>query len=239
MTMSDAVEAPPRYTVGIDLGTTNSAVAYIDTTTKQRRVVSFPVLQVTAPGEAESLETLPSFHYEPAAAELGDQGAVPFELAWGPPWGGEPPWVVGVYARQRGARVPGRLVGSAKSWLSHSRVDRRASLLPLHGAPDLRKISPSDLADRVGVTRATMTGLLDTLARDGWIERIQHNDDRRRVVVRLTREGLEHLGRMLPGYFREFSSIMAGLNEQERQTLIKVLGKVREGLSAHVRDAKS
>ena len=139
----DAAEAPPRYAVGIDLGTTNSAVAYIDTAAKRRRVETFRVVQVTAPGEAESLETLPSFHYEPAAAELGDQGAAPFELAWGPPWkDGEPPWVVGVYARERGARVPGRLVASAKSWLSHSRVDRRASLLPLHGAPDLSKVSP-------------------------------------------------------------------------------------------------
>jgi hypothetical protein len=141
--MPDAAETPPRYAVGIDLGTTNSAVAYIDTAARRRQVASFPIAQITAPGEAESLETLPSFHYEPAAAELGEPGAAPFELAWGPAWKrGEPPWVVGVYACERGARVPGRLVASAKSWLSHSRVDRRASLLPLHGAPDLRKISP-------------------------------------------------------------------------------------------------
>jgi DNA-binding MarR family transcriptional regulator len=94
------------------------------------------------------------------------------------------------------------------------------------------EISPSDLAERVGVTRATMTGLLDTLARDGWIERVQHNEDRRRVVVRLTSEGLEHLGKMLPGYFREVSRLTAGLSEQEHQTLINILGKVREALSA-------
>ncbi len=99
------------------------------------------------------------------------------------------------------------------------------------------EISPSDLADRVGVTRATMTGLLDTLAKDGWIERIQHNEDRRRVVVRLTQGGLEHLGRMLPGYFREVSSIMADLNEAERRTLVEILGKVREGLSAHAQSS--
>jgi hypothetical protein len=141
--MRDADDAPPRYAVGIDLGTTNSAVACIDTTATHRKVETFPVAQITAPGETESLETLPSFHYEPAAAELGEPGAALFEPSWGAPWkDGEPPWVVGVYARERGARVPGRLVASAKSWLAHARIDRRASLLPLYGAPDLRKVSP-------------------------------------------------------------------------------------------------
>ena len=139
----------PRYAVGIDLGTTNSAVAYIDTSTRRRRVKSFPVPQVTAPGETAALEVLPSFHYEPAAAELGDRGTALFELAWGAPWKpGEAPWVVGAYARDRGARVPGRLVASAKSWLSHSRVDRRADLLPLHGAPDLSRVSPVAVSGR-------------------------------------------------------------------------------------------
>ena len=80
---------------------------------------------------------------------------------------------------------------------------------------------------------------MDTLARDGWIERVQHNEDRRRVVVRLTQEGLEHLGRMLPGYYREISSIMAGLKAEEHATLVEVLSKVREGLSAHARKAQS
>lgn len=147
--MRDAAEELPRYVVGIDLGTTNSAVAYVDTQATRRAVAIFPVVQMTAPGETESLETLPSFHYEPAAAELGEPGAGLFDLAWGAPWKrGEPPWVVGVYARDRGARVPGRMVASAKSWLSHARVDRRASLLPLHGAPDLRKISPVAVSSR-------------------------------------------------------------------------------------------
>lgn len=107
---------------------------------------------------------------------------------------------------------------------------RFLTLIVLNRDPE-EEVTPSDLAERVGVTRATMTGLLDTLARDGWIERIQHNEDRRRVVVRLTQDGLEHLGRMLPGYYREISGIMAGLNEREHETLVKVLNKVRQGLS--------
>ena len=85
-------------------------------------------------------------------------------------------------------------------------LGRFLTLTVLNRDPE-EEITPSDLAERVGVTRATMTGLLDTLAKDGWIERIQHNEDRRRVVVRLTSEGLEHLGRILPGYFRETSGI--------------------------------
>ncbi len=111
-------------------------------------------------------------------------------------------------------------------------LGRFLTLTVLNRDPE-EEVSPSDLADRVGVTRATMTGLLDTLARDGWVERVQHNEDRRRVVVRLTSEGLEQLGRILPGYFREVSGIMADLSEEERETLIKVLGRVREGISAH------
>ena len=115
---------------------------------------------------------------------------------------------------------------------------RFLTLIVLNRDPE-EEVTPSDLAERVGVTRATMTGLLDTLAKDGWIERIQHNEDHRRVVVRLTEGGLAHLGRMLPGYYREISSIMAGLSRQEHEMISKVLGKVREGLSAHVRNAQS
>ena len=147
--MRDAAAEPPRYAVGIDLGTTNSALAYIDTADGGRHVEIFAITQVTAPGETAALETLPSFHYEPGTAELGDEGGTPIELPWGAPWkGGEAPWVVGAYARERGTRVPDRLVASAKSWLAHSRVDRQAGLLPLHGAPDLRKISPVTASTR-------------------------------------------------------------------------------------------
>ena len=101
------------------------------------------------------------------------------------------------------------------------------------------EFTPSDLAERVGVTRATMTGLLDTLARDGWVERVQHGGDRRRVVVRLTQEGLENLGGILPPYYQAISSIMAGLSREEHTALVEVLSKVRQGLSAHARNAQS
>jgi hypothetical protein len=134
--------APSRFVVGIDLGTTNSAVCYVDTAEEPWRIRTFAVPQLVAPGQVESRETLPSCHYQPAPGELPG-GAM--RLPWSRE---EPAWAVGVFARDHGAVVPGRLVVSAKSWLSHSGVDRMAPLLPWHGAPDVERISPVDVSAR-------------------------------------------------------------------------------------------
>ncbi len=140
---------PPRFVVGIDLGTTNSAVAYFDTTSPGRQPLTLAIDQLVAPGEIEARQTLPSFHYEPAAGELGDTPDDLIALPWGAPWrNGEKPWIVGALAKESGARVPGRLVASAKSWLSHSGVDRAADLLPLHGAADVTRVSPGRVTAR-------------------------------------------------------------------------------------------
>jgi molecular chaperone DnaK (HSP70) len=140
-----------RYVVGIDLGTTNSAVAYVDTADARWRVRDFAVPQLLAPGEVEARPTLPSFHYEAAPGEL-PSGALRM------PWEGsdaDPRYAVGVFAREHGAAVPGRLVVSAKSWLSHSGVDRTAGLLPWHGAADVAKLSPVEVSARyLGQIRA-------------------------------------------------------------------------------------
>jgi molecular chaperone DnaK (HSP70) len=134
--------APSRYVVGIDLGTTNSAVSYVDTEESPWRVRTFAVPQLVAPGQVEARETLPSFHYQPAPGEL-KAGAIRL------PWSREEPGhAVGVFARDQGALAPGRLVVSAKSWLSHSGVDRTAPLLPWHGAPDVDKLSPVEVSAR-------------------------------------------------------------------------------------------
>lgn len=132
----------PRYVVGIDLGTTNSAVGYVDSAESPWRVRVFPIPQLVAAGQVEARETLPSFHYQPAAGELG-AGAM--RLPWSPQ---EPEYVVGFFARDQGALAPGRLVVSAKSWLSHSGVDRTAPLLPWHGAPDVERLSPVEVSAR-------------------------------------------------------------------------------------------
>ena len=133
----------PRYVVGIDLGTTNSAVTYVDTTEEPWQVRTFAVPQLVAPGQVEARETLPSFHYQPATGELPPQA---LKL----PWSSQPPeYAVGVFARDHGAVVPGRLISSAKSWLCHSGVDRTAALLPWHGAADVERLSPVDVSARV------------------------------------------------------------------------------------------
>ena len=129
----------PRFVVGIDLGTTNCAVAFVDLAVNTA-VQVFQIPQLVAPGEVEARETLPSFHYEPTAAEQPSMRL---------PWQTETPdHVVGVLARDRGAASPGRLVVSAKSWLSHSGVDRNAPLLPWHGLPNVTKLSPGEATAR-------------------------------------------------------------------------------------------
>jgi len=134
--------AHPRYVVGIDLGTTNSAVTYVDTSESPWRVRTFAVPQLVAPGQVEKRETLPSFHYQPAAREMG-QGAL--RLPWSTE---EPETAVGFFARDHGSMVPGRLIASAKSWLCHSGVDRTADLLPWHGAADVDRLSPVEASGR-------------------------------------------------------------------------------------------
>jgi DNA-binding MarR family transcriptional regulator len=91
---------------------------------------------------------------------------------------------------------------------------------------------PSDLARKLGVTRATMTGLLTGLEKQGLIVRRTPDADRRRVGVSLTNAGRRTLGNILPDYYRLFAKLTAYLDEGERQTLIALLKKVNQGLSA-------
>ncbi len=113
-----------RYIVGIDLGTTNSAVTYADTESEGGEIRIFGVPQMVSPHTVETRDTLPSFHYQPTAAERESDAAVRrMEVRYG---------VAGVYARDHGTFVPGRMIASAKSWLSHAGVDRTAKLLPWH-----------------------------------------------------------------------------------------------------------
>ncbi|HEV3024068.1 MAG TPA: Hsp70 family protein, partial [Pirellulales bacterium] len=135
-------DTPARYSVGIDLGTTNSAVAFVDSTEDRWRVRTFAVPQLVAAAEVEPRETLPSFHYEAGDGEF-PAGAL------GLPWGAKDRnYAVGCFARDHGAALPGRLIVSAKSWLCHTGVDRTAELLPWHGAPDVERLSPVEASSR-------------------------------------------------------------------------------------------
>src|SRR5438093_1123520 len=131
-----------RFVVGIDLGTTNSAVCYIDTADARWQVHTLAIPQMVAPGESEAREALASFHYEAAAGEFS-KGAL--RLPWDTT---EPRYTVGVFARDYGASVPGRLIASVKSWLCHSGVDRTAAILPWHGTSDVERLSPVAVSSR-------------------------------------------------------------------------------------------
>ena len=99
-------EQTSRYLIGIDLGTTNSAVCYVDTAAGDGAdVVTLPIPQLIAAGETEDRETLPSFHYEPAAGEFA---AADLQL----PWKDDSSYLVGAFARDHGIHVPGRMVAA-------------------------------------------------------------------------------------------------------------------------------
>lgn len=133
----------PRYLIGIDLGTTHTVVAYADLQqgTGQAQPTLFEIEQLIAPGEVAKRPLLPSFRYHPAPGELPPDQLV---LPWRPePLPGDNiPHVVGELARELGSKVEGRQIASAKSWLSHDKVDRSAAILPWAAAEDVEKISP-------------------------------------------------------------------------------------------------
>src|SRR5271156_3336282 len=134
-----------RYLVGIDLGTTNSALAYIDLNAKPRTgnlgMQTFGIPQLVAAGQVGDRPLLPSFLYLPGHHDL-PPGSVAL------PWKPDAPFAVGEFARNHGSRVPGRLVSSAKSWLCHPGVDRTAPILPWAAPPDVNRLSPLEVSGR-------------------------------------------------------------------------------------------
>ncbi|MEQ1529030.1 MAG: Hsp70 family protein [Methylococcales bacterium] len=126
----------PDYLVGIDLGTTHTVVAYVKAEQGQQDIQLFQIEQLVAPGQVAARSLLPSVRYHPAAGELSAEDIV-FAAA------GEPA-VIGEAARKLGAKSKGRLVTSAKSWLSHPSVDHSAEILPWGNTDDVAKVSPID-----------------------------------------------------------------------------------------------
>lgn len=125
------------FSVGIDLGTTNCALASAKAGPDEAQVLAevSPILQLTAPGTAEERPLLPSFLYLPHRDELSP---VDMQL----PWAGDRHYIIGELARARGASTSIRLVSSAKSWLCHQGIDRRAALLPIESPPEVERVSP-------------------------------------------------------------------------------------------------
>lgn len=131
------------FVVGIDLGTTNSSVSYVELESAdgcRPAIKKFPVPQLTGPGEFSLLSVLPSFLYIPGEYDIADQDMAA-------------PWTIdqrsrddrnfaGAFARDHGAKVPARLVSSAKSWLCNKHVDTRARVLPWGAGDEVFKVSP-------------------------------------------------------------------------------------------------
>src|SRR6516225_7009885 len=131
-----------RFVVGIDLGTTNSALAYFDTGAGDEPVLQhLKIPQVTQPGVVDERPLLPSFLYLPGPNE---QPAGSLNL----PWAEGRDFAVGEFARNFGSQVPTRLVASAKSWLCYDGIDRRQPVLPWQAPDDARKVSPVEATTR-------------------------------------------------------------------------------------------
>jgi hypothetical protein len=132
-----------KFIVGIDLGTTNSALARCEVTgsDEESRIELCSIPQLINPNEVAERTLLPSFLYIPGELDF-PQGSISL------PWETEPKFVVGELARKRGAESPNRLVASAKSWLSYSGVDRTSPILPWQAPPEVPKVSPVEASSQ-------------------------------------------------------------------------------------------
>ena len=126
-----------QYSVGIDLGTTNSVLSYVLLNAESPQAHVLPIPQLVDRATIESRNALPSFTYMTTDAE-SQNGAC--DLPWQP----SADFAVGEFARRQSADNPDRTIGAAKSWLSHAGVDRRAKILPWQSPEGIPKISPVD-----------------------------------------------------------------------------------------------
>ncbi len=127
----------PKYSVGIDLGTTHCVLSYVDLHQSEDEVVQevMAIPQLIEPGEVEEKDQLPSFIYLAHEAEIPEGSTVL-------PWTEKPDFLVGEIARNLGGKTPIRLVASAKSWLCHTCVDCKQPILPADAPEEIEKVSP-------------------------------------------------------------------------------------------------
>lgn len=114
----------------------------------------------------------------------------------------------------------------------HGLLQGRWWVLILLMREDSLTSTPSALAEKAGVTRATMTGLIDGLERDGLVERLMDTRDRRSVSVRLTPSGQAKLDQVMPDYYSRLRRCMAGLDEEGRERLQLILSQINQGIGA-------
>ncbi|HLT31681.1 MAG TPA: Hsp70 family protein [Myxococcaceae bacterium] len=212
-----------RHIVGIDLGTTHSAMAQVIPSEggAQAEVLDVPVPQLVRPGEWRPESLLPSALFLPAEGEFD-----PALLRL--PWGGDEHVITGALAQVQGARVPGRLVASAKSWLSHPGVDRNAPILPWGAAPDVPKMSP------VEASRRLLAHLRDTwdhahpdqpLAEQEVVLTVPASFDEAARALTVSAARLAGLNRFT--LLEEPQAAFYDFTARHRQALEKTLGEVR------------
>lgn len=113
---------------------------------------------------------------------------------------------------------------------SHQMSQGRFTVLMILNRDPNRQVMPTELAELCSVTKATMTGLIDGLSRDGLVVRRSAPGDRRATLVGLSKKGRTHLDRMLPAHFKRVAALMEDLGVRDRQALGRLLGKVRGGV---------
>lgn len=128
-----------KFIIGVDLGTTNCTVSYTGMSQEEEiknfSIEQFFIPQVTQAGVQEDVASLPSFIYFPLEEEIQSKTAA---ISWEP----TRRYCVGMFAQNRGAQLPSRLIASAKSWLCHSGIDRREASLPIMAEEGIEKSSP-------------------------------------------------------------------------------------------------
>jgi DNA-binding MarR family transcriptional regulator len=139
-----------------------------------------------------------------------------------------------IFTAMRTLEVADALAGAVEFNLRHQfglSIGRFSLLMILHRHSE-SELTPSDLAQRAAVTRATVTGLLDGLEEDGLVERQAHSTDRRRIALRLTAAGKAFIARLIPVYAPRLSAVASGLSEKERRQFLHLLDKIQLGLDS-------
>ncbi len=132
----------PRYYIGIDLGTTNTVVYFIDTASDETEPQIFKIPQITDFGEITEKETLPSFLYLPDDKEVPDDGLTL-------PWNSDANFSVGEFAKKNASKMPGKVISSSKSWLCSGNVDRLSPILPWNSNQPEKQLSPVEATKRI------------------------------------------------------------------------------------------
>jgi hypothetical protein len=188
----------PRFVVGIDLGTTNCALAWVDTSDSVERPVvhAQEIPQTVNPGEVAARPLLPSFLYAPGALDF-PAGSTAL------PWDPSPAFVAGELARRRGSESPARLIASAKSWLSYGGANRTAPILPWGAPEEVPHVSPVDasaayLRHLAAAFEASVVGQdpMQGLAQQDVLLTVpaSFDEEARELTLRAAREaGLEHV----------------------------------------------